>query len=129
MPPAERVRFPVPLPALPIQATLLALCAAGCYFTWGLFIGNGTKALMEHLRDVGPRILTGTDAPIKQIYTGIKPLDAQLGVLTVFFWEIVDGSTPHACLYGIRFGVQVMVMWGLVMIEGMRAGNKGSIIS
>ncbi|MCJ1245359.1 hypothetical protein MMC30_002563 [Trapelia coarctata] len=129
MPPAERPRFPVPLSTLPIQAVLLALCAAGCYLTWGLFIGNGSKALMEHIRDVGPHILTGTDAPIKQIYTGIGPLDEQLGVLTVFFWEIVDGSMPHASLHAIRFGAQVMVMWGLVMIEGMRTGNRGSIVS
>lgn len=129
MPPALRWHPPAPLATLPFQAALLALCAAGCYLTWGLFIGNGSKALMEHIRDVGPHILTGTDAPIKQIYTGIRSVDSQLSVLTVFFWEIVDGSMPHASLHAIRFGAQVMVMWGLVMIEGMRAGNQGSIIS
>lgn len=84
---------------------------------------------MEHIRDVGPHVLTGTNAPIKQRYTGIRSLDNQLGVLTVFFWELVDGSLPHASLHAVRFGMQVMVAWGLVMVEGMRAGNKGLIIS
>jgi hypothetical protein len=74
-------------------------------------------------------LLSGTTAPLKRHFTGIGLIDYQLTVLTVFFWGIVDGSAPAASLHALRFGSQIPVIWGVLLIEGMRAGNKGKVIS
>lgn len=112
-----------------LKLCLLALSAAGFYTTWYLFYCNGTRSLMVHVRDVGPPILPGTDAPLKTSYTGIGKLDYQLTVLTLFFWELIDGSLPNASLLCFHFVGQISAGWGLLMMEALRAGNRRSIIS
>lgn len=84
---------------------------------------------MIHVRDVGPRILPGTDAPLKTSYTGIGMLDYQLTVLTLFFWELIDGSRPDASLLCFHFAGQITAGWGLFTMEALRPGNRRSLIS
>lgn len=113
------------------KLALLALSGAGFYLTWYLLLNNGTTDYMSHIRDYGPRLLPGTVEPLKTDY-GFKlvpGMDYQLTVLTLFFWEHVDGSRPDASLYGFHFAGQVFVGWALLMIEGMRKGNKWRIVS
>ncbi|MCJ1477789.1 hypothetical protein MMC13_006462 [Lambiella insularis] len=117
------------LSVLPLQAILIVLCALGGYLTWGLAMQNGTMSMMAHIRDFGPHVLPGTDAPLKQTYTGIRAVDYQLTVLAVFFWNLVDGSMPHASLFVGKLAFQFIAAWGLLMIEGARNGNKGRLIS
>ena len=112
-----------------LQASLLALSGLGAYLTWGLALNNGTITMMEHIRDFGPHILPGTVAPLKQSYTGIEAVDYQLTVLVTFFWPLVDGGMPHASLGVFRFASQFVAGWGLVVMEGMRNGNRGRLIS
>lgn len=69
------------------QILLLLLAAFGFYSTWYLIYNNGSVSLMEQIRDHGPHILPGTEAPLKRKYTGIGRVDYQLTVLVLFFWE------------------------------------------
>ena len=115
-----------------ITATKIALVffsAAGYYATWYLLLNNGTTKHMADIRDVGPRLLPGTNEPVKTVYTGIAPIDYQLCVLALFFWENVDGSNPAGSLFCFHFATQVACGWGLLMIEGLRRGNRWRIIS
>lgn len=112
-----------------LKLCLLNLSIAGVYTTWYLFYYNGTHSLMMHVRDVGPRILPGTNAPLKTSYTGIEMLDYQLTVLTLYFWELIDGSRPNASLLCFHFAGQITAGWGLLMMEALRAGNRRSILS
>lgn len=112
-----------------LKLCLLALSVAGFYTTWCLFYYNGTHSLMVQVRDLVPRTLPGTDAPLKTSYTGIGELDYQLSVLTLFFWELIDGSRPNASLLCFHFVGQIAAGWGLLMMESVRAGNHRSIIS
>ncbi|KAK3175938.1 hypothetical protein OEA41_007260 [Lepraria neglecta] len=73
---------------------LLLFSAAGAYGTWYIFINNGSADYMTRIRDVGPRLLPGTKEHLKTVFTGIPAIDYQLTVLTLFFWEQVDGSNP-----------------------------------
>ena len=119
------------MPSL-INATklvLLLLCAVGYYATWHLLLNNGTTEHMTHMRDSGPHLLPGTDQPLKTVYTGLKALDYQLTVLALFFWELVDGSLPDASLFCFHFATQVACGWGLLMVEGLRHGNRWRVIS
>ena len=84
---------------------------------------------MEKIRDVGPRILPGTKIPLKTTYVGIEKVDYQLTVLDLFFWEMVDGSRPDASLFCYQFAGQVFTGWGLLMVESLRRGNIGRVIS
>lgn len=108
---------------------LLLLCIAGCYGTWYILLNNGTTAYMSHTRDHGPRILPGTDEPLKTVYIGVPSIDYQLTVLALFSWEVVDGSHPAASLFCFHFATQVACGWSLLMVEGLRRGHRWMIIS
>lgn len=111
------------------KLALLLLCAAGYYGTFYMLMNNGTTKHMSHIRDVGPRILPGTNEPLKTHYVGIPVIDYQLTVLALFFWEMVDGSHPAASLFCFHFATQVACGWSLLMIEGLRRGHQWMIIS
>ncbi|KAL8677808.1 MAG: hypothetical protein Q9186_005788 [Xanthomendoza sp. 1 TL-2023] len=109
---------------------LLSLSAIGFYCTWYLFFNNGGADMMNDVRDNGPHFLPFTDkAPLRKLYTGIASLDDQLTVLTLFFYNIVDGSHPHACLQAYHFIGQIVAGWGLLVLESLRYSNQWSIIS
>jgi len=127
----EAAEDPVEMSSL-INATKFALSllsAAGYYGTWYLLLNNGTTTYMSHIRDYGPKILPGTDEPLKTVYIGISSIDYQLTVLTLFFWELVDGSHPAASLFCFHFATQVACGWSLLMIEGLRRGHRWMMIS
>ena len=108
----------------------LLLCSlAGYYAVWHLFINNGTVDLMTQVLESGPRILPGTYEPVKTVYTGIPAIDKQLTILTLVFWEQVDGSSPSNSLFCFHFATQAACGWGLLMIESMRYGNQWRVIS
>ena len=104
------------------------LCGAGFYGTWYLLLNNGTTDLMRTVGDES-KLLPGTKAPILSFYTGIEAIDHQLAVLDVFFWELVDGSHPDTSLFCYQFAGQIFSGWSLLMIEGLRKGNKWRVVS
>ena len=108
---------------------LLLLLGAGFYGIWYLIMNNGTREHLIKLQDEGPRLLPGTNEPIKTYYTGIRVVDHQLTVLDLFFWEQVDGSRPQSSLFCYHFAAQVFSGWSLLMLESLRKGNRRRIIS
>ena len=108
---------------------LVLLSVVGCYAVWYMLMHNGTTHQMAHVLEVGPRTLPGTQAPIKTVYTGIPAIDKQLTILTLTFWEQVDGSNPSNSLFCFHFATQTICGWGLLMIESMRRGNQWRMIS
>ncbi|KAL8827341.1 MAG: hypothetical protein Q9170_007054 [Blastenia crenularia] len=109
---------------------LLGLSGIGFYSTWYLVMNNGGADFMADLRDHGPHTLPYTDeAPLKKHYTGIGLVDYQLTVLTLFFYNIVDGSHPNASLQAYHFAGQIIAGWSLLMLESLRAGNRMRLVS
>ena len=111
------------------QLLLTLTFTIGVYATWYLISYNGTAELMRDVRIRGPHIVPGTKAPLKRVFTGIGTLDHQLTVLTLFFWEVVDGSMPNASLFCFGFAGQAVAAWTVIYIEGRRASNRWRIIS
>ncbi|KAL8650368.1 MAG: hypothetical protein Q9210_003858 [Variospora velana] len=112
------------------KLSLLSLTLLGFYSTWYLFINNGGADMMGHIRDHRPHILPFTDdAPLRQYYTGVALVDYQLVVLTLFFYNLVDGSHPNASLQAYHFGGQIAAAWGLLVLESLRNGNKWRAVS
>ena len=118
-----------PLSNIFVSSSLLVLSAAGFYSTLILIMNNGTADLMKHFRDSGPQFLPGTQESIKTSYTGVETIDHELGVLTLFFWEMIDGSRPNASLFSFYFGGQLAAGWCILLIEGLRNGNHWRVVS
>lgn len=112
-----------------IQYLLTLLLLIGFYTTWYLISYNDTAELMRDVQVHGPRTLPGTKAPLKRAYTGIEVFDHELTVLTLFFWEVVDGSMPDASLFCFGFAGQAVAAWTIIYIEGRRSGNRWRVIS
>ena len=112
-----------------VQIVLILLFATAYYGTWYLIMHNGAIDVLGQIMAEKPPRLLGTAAPIKQVYTGVGSVDRQLTILTLFFWEIVDGSLPAASLQAVQFAGQMGVAWGLFLIEGAREGNRWRLVS
>lgn len=112
-----------------VKVILLLLSIAGFYGTWVLLMNNGTGEQMAKLGDHGPHWLPGTQEPLRRVYTGVGAVDHQLTVLAVFFWEVVDGGMPNASLHAFHLAGQFGAAWTIVVLEGLRKGNRGKIIS
>ena len=115
------------LPAGLIQLMLVGLSLFSIYGTWGLFGGNGTMEISADYKKAG--MLPGTTVPFRSVYTGIPQFDGFLVTVNSFFWQVLDGSHPTYALHSFRFGGQVIALWSLVMLDGMRQGKKGRINS
>ena len=111
------------------KITLVVWTAGAFYFTWYLMLNNGTADFLSQMKGHGPHVLPGTEEPLKRIYTGIPRLDRQLVLLTVFFWKVVDGSMPGASLQAFLMIGQFGGAYGLMILEGLRTGNRGRAVS
>ena len=110
-----------------IKVGLFFLSAAGYYTTWYFLSNNGTANHLAYTRKL--QLLPGTEEPVRTVYTGVPAIDDQLTVLTLFFWEIVNGSNPSASLFCFYFATQVACGWGLLVMEGSRHGNRWNLVS
>jgi hypothetical protein len=106
------------LPILSIAGAFTTLVLAGC---------NGTFHIVENAIKISR--LPGTYDPLLTAYTGIGFLDYQLTILVAFFAPVVDLKNSDLVLSS-TFGLgQFGAGWTLMMMESLRSGNKGRIIS
>jgi hypothetical protein len=96
---------------------------------YGLVVQNGyVKALLQ-LRNHGPHLLPGSNHPILTRFIGIPPLDKLLTLAGVMFANVTDGSHPQLSLYGSYFGGQLIGIFTIMVLEGLRQGNKQTSIA
>ncbi|TQN67220.1 Epoxide hydrolase aurD [Colletotrichum shisoi] len=62
-------------------------------------------------------------------FTSLKPLDVLLTMLVRFFQSILTGSDPALTLFCIFLVGQLLAVHVVVQVEGLRAGNRGRLIS
>ena len=110
-----------------MQFTQVSLSLFGVYATWVLFGRSGTGQLFAAARKLG--VLPNSILPVKTSFTGIPPIDGMFVTLNSFFWPMIDGSYPTGSLHNFQFAGQAFAYWCLIVLEGTRAGNKGSIAS
>lgn len=119
------------MPNLTLSTTILlpGLVAAAIY---GVFVCSFNNGLMPnitaHVMRGDPNV-PGVDVPLKKYYTGIGPIDQQLVYLQIFFWPITSGSSPRLFLQGIHFVGQAGAYWAVMVLEAMRTGNQGRLIT
>ncbi|OAP64976.1 hypothetical protein AYL99_00948 [Fonsecaea erecta] len=96
---------------------------------WLLLLRNSYMSTLAHIRDVGPRHLPGSDTPIRSRYSGIPLLDYWFAVMQTILANVTDGSAPRLSLYAFHFAGQLGSMTTLLIMESMRVGNKGTLVS
>lgn len=110
------------------KITLLIFSALGFWALWGFPSRNNLLHYLGELSEPGATIPGPTYQPMKQTYTGIKPLDKQLTTLVGFFYTAIDGNRFDISLNFLNLGSQVLAAWILITTESYRAGNNGSLI-
>ena len=111
------------------RGLLATVWTFGAYSTWYLFLNNGTGDQVDEVLAAKPPLLPGTQELLKTTFTGIKPIDDQLALLAVIFYPVLDGSLPQASLWALMFGGQVAAVYVLMLIESVRSGNQGKLIT
>jgi len=116
-----------PLLRVLVLVALPLLSLAGYYSLWRVGTQNGTFGHIQRvLVQAQNAKLPGTEFPLIRHYTGIAPVDRQLVILVTFFAHAVDGSSAGFSSWGMtQFGAA----WCVMVMEGLRAGNKGKLIS
>ena len=91
--------------------------------------GNGTfKSIISLMESKNPRF-PGTEDALLMRYTNVGWLDRQLTILVAFFAPVVDEQQGALSMFS-RFGTgQFGAAWTLMVMEGLRMGNRGRIVS
>ncbi|OAP62010.1 hypothetical protein AYL99_04213 [Fonsecaea erecta] len=110
------------------KVLLILLSLAGFWTLWGFPYQNGLLKILGQQSEPGAVIPGPTSAPMKQTYTGIGPVDKQLTVLVSFFYTAIDGNRADVSLSFLYLGGQVLASWVLIMVEGLRRGNKDKFL-
>lgn len=117
-------------PAL-LVASLLACALVGGYAAIGSMGRSGfTDAIFAHVVDPGAGGFPGAPTPLLRRYTGIEAVDYGLAVLVGFFSGLIGGDVaPQYRLFTLWGMTQFAACWTLVALEGLRAGNRGRLVS
>ncbi|KAH8898677.1 hypothetical protein GQ53DRAFT_836763 [Thozetella sp. PMI_491] len=69
-------------------------------------------------------VLPLSSTKVLKHYTGWSAMDNLLAWAAVMWANVVDGSTPPLSLYAIQFSGQLVPVFAVFMIEGLRIGNS-----
>lgn len=119
-PPAKMAK-----PILPTMA-LLALSAFGFYSILGLTERNGWGDAIRASVEEG---ILPNGEPLRTHYTGVAGLDSFLTILVRFFYSCAAGERPGLSLFTVYFAAQVVPAHAILVLEGLRAGNKSTALS
>lgn len=119
-----------------LTALLLLGCAGlGAYGTFGSGYQSGLFAALTKGvgADVKPRNkhFPGGPRPYKLSYTGIAAVDDQLAILIAFFTVLLDAPGQSVeTVWTVRWLMtQFVGGWVLLVVEGLRRGNRGRVVS
>ena len=114
-----------------LAAALLGCSALGFYATVGVMATNGLgDAILSYVIEPPHRGLPGAPEPMVVEYTAFTPIDTILRLQVGYFSALFDGDVaPETRLFAIWGMVQFGACWALLVLEGLRAGNRGKLIS
>lgn len=105
------------------------LSLAGGYCTLGVSTANGFFTQITNILSQENPLWPGTEESLIRTFTGVKAIDGQLMTLTTFFSPVADGH--NAAIKGFSiFGLgQFGAIWTLLVMESLRKGNSGKLVS
>jgi hypothetical protein len=108
-------------------AILVAISAFGYFSIIGLTARNGWGDKFNAYTSREIAVLPDTDIPARTHFTGVAGLDYVLVQLVKFFYPCVTGQLPALPFFSIYFAGQAIALHSILMLEGLRKGNKGTI--
>jgi hypothetical protein len=105
------------------------LSVAAGYVLFILSAKNGTFGFIENYTNTKIPMYPESDEPLVTRYTGIQGVDARLVVLVTFFAPVVEGNNIPIILYGLFGFGQFGAGWTLLVMESLRRGNRGRVVS
>ncbi|KAI0435092.1 hypothetical protein F5Y09DRAFT_327780 [Xylaria sp. FL1042] len=93
-------------------------------------LGNGLGEALTSVTSGTVASLKGAPSPFLASYTGVGPVDKQLGAMVSFFSAIIDGNVPWDVTMFYVWGMaQFAAGWTVLVLEAKRAGNRGKLVS
>jgi hypothetical protein len=111
-------------------ATLAVLAVTGAVTLHVFSTRNGLYDMIEAHKTQGI-LANGIKDPYKSGFTGVAPLDSLISTLLLFFWPVANAGRESAGLsaMSVLFAGQGFAALTMVLVEGMRVGNKGKAVS
>jgi hypothetical protein len=105
------------------------LSVAAVYCLWIVASNNGLFKQIAELAQQKHSIFPGSKSALVRNYTGVTAVDGQLSTLVTFFAPVVQGGSEPLNLFSL-FGLgQFGAAWTLLLLESLRKGNQGKVIS
>lgn len=103
----------------------------GVYATLGALPKTGAGLILRDLASGKATVLRGAPEPFRRIYTGVAPVDKTLSILVGFFAGLLSdpGAGWDASAFVVWMIGQAGGAWTLLLLEGLRAGNRGRAVS
>ncbi|KAJ5356786.1 Monooxygenase FAD-binding [Penicillium concentricum] len=92
---------------------------------------NGTMGFVRQaIKSQSVSLPGGVEAPLRQVYTGVGPIDLFLKVIvTIFLPAITNFSTPEQPLQVLYFLGSMMPIIAIWTVEGFRPRNKWTLLA
>ncbi|KGO65541.1 Monooxygenase, FAD-binding [Penicillium italicum] len=92
---------------------------------------NGTMGLVRQaIQNQSVPLPGGVEAPLRQVYTGLGPVDLILKVIvTIFLPAVSNFSTPEQPLQVLYFLASMMPITAIWTVEGFRPRNKWTLLA
>ncbi|TLD05518.1 uncharacterized protein PgNI_09275 [Pyricularia grisea] len=116
-----------PITASPVIPLAVAVAAAYCIM--GIPKQNGLFDMLDALAEDHPTRLPGSNVDGELLDVGSSGLGKLLAILIRFFYPVMTGESPRLSLFSFWFAGQVISMHTLVLLEGLREGNRGRVIA
>jgi len=94
---------------------------------FGQLYRSGWVATALKLLNSEASLLPGTETHLLKTYIGIAWFDKLLALANLFFADVANGSSPELILYAVQFGGQLVPIFMIMIVEALRAGNRGNI--
>ncbi|CAI4214124.1 unnamed protein product [Parascedosporium putredinis] len=114
---------------LTATAALLGLSALGYTSIIGLTARNGWGERFNEYNERAVAVLPDTEIPARTHFTGVPGVDHIFVQAVKFFYPCVVGQLPALPLFSLYFAGQVIALHSLLVLEGLRLGNKGTIFA
>ncbi|KAJ5328481.1 hypothetical protein N7452_008871 [Penicillium brevicompactum] len=129
----ERFRAPLPraIAGVIIYAAFFFLAWMGNRQLWTAGKVNGTWSLVREA--VVARSISmpdDIDVPLRQVYTGLQPIDRILqSLVTVFLPTVANTSRPEQLLQCLYFLASILPILAILTIEGYRPRNRWTLVA
>ncbi|KAB8297110.1 hypothetical protein EYC80_002495 [Monilinia laxa] len=114
--------------------TLITLPILSFIGIFGTFIIGGRNGTFEHIvrlvrQETPSAVFPDAKYLLLKDYTGIRAIDKQLTILVTFFAPVCDSRNSALWLNSIYGLGQFGAAWTLLVMESLRSGNKGKVVS